>query len=736
MRKDELRKLRTLTATPQMMRLAAEDIPKKTVQKTYWGTEYVREMTEYGLLLRCQVLKGILEVSFFLPDAMRLGGRLPAYELYINKETADFITYDRGHDRWLTAKLDRIDWPRAIYSSRKHWIDPEGYASIKRYLGTEKGGYEGILDYQLSVRKKQLKARHKRETDPWDKDLAQTPALPKDWDRWADKVGIRDNYIFYKYVRSGAKTGWCSFCGREVPILRPRHNKQGRCRRCRHEVTFKAAGRLPGQLFTSEYDMYLLQRCADGLMIRQFRGRRQYKKAEWKAPKVHCQEIRRAIFSTEARPLRAYYWGDYKHSEFRWIEAEPCSPNWRGNNTGRCYGKTLPSLAARELRCTGLPEMIRAEIPVDPEKYLAVLDVAPMLEQLVKAKLYGLVKDCLKHPYFLREKLSKPAAGSLAKRLGIDGQELGRLRKTQGGFSWLKWLRVEKSSGKMLPDQTIRWLCQEEIEPDGLQFILDRMSVQQTVNYVRRQMRETGVNSWQVLTTWKDYLSMAARLKMDTGDAIIYRVRRLRRRHDELVEQMRTQELSIEASEILERFPHLEEIFTETQTLYAYQGKEYSVVVPTQVEQILREGRELHHCVGSSGRYWERIERRESYILFLRRTAEPEKAYYTLEAEPDGTVRQKRTMYDRQAGDIGAVTAFLQEWQKEVAKRLTEKERQLAAASRSRRAEELLQLQKDGVLIRTGDLRGKLLADVLMSDLMENPENEQEAAQAEMPAAA
>lgn len=733
MRKKELEKLPVMAATPRMMQMAAEDIPKRVVCKSAWGSEYVREKAEYKMFLRSQVFDGILKTAIFLPDAMRLGGRLPAYELYIDKEAADFITYDRLHDHWLTAKLDRIDWPQAVSKGEKRWIDPAGDALIKRCLKTKKGGYDGILDYQLSIRDEQLKARHKRETGPWDKDLAQTPPLPKDWARWADKVGIRANYIFYEYVRGGAKTGYCTFCGRDVPITKPRHNKPGRCLRCRHEITFKAMGRAAKVLTTPQYDMYLPQRCADGLMIRQFRGCRRYEKGKQNMPEVHCREIRRAIFSRDAQPLRAYYWGDYKHSEFRWIEDRPCNPNWGGENEGRCYGKTLPSLAAHELRFTGLNETIRALGILDPEKYLAVLNKNPLLEQLAKAGLYGMVKEFLESPYRFSGTLQKKAAGGLARQLGIDAQELKRLRENNGGFAFLDWLRYEKSSGKPLPDRAIRWLCQQEIKADALKFILDRMSVPQTVHYLQRQMRETRMSSRNVLTTWKDYLSMAARLKMDTGDSIIYRVRRLRLRHDELVERMRAQELSIEAGEILERFPHLEEIFQEVQTLYPYRGKEYSVVAPALVEQILKEGRELHHCVGSSDRYWERIERRESYILFLRRNAEPDKAWYTLEVEPDGTVRQKRTAYDRQAGDIGAVTAFLQEWQKQLSKRLTEQERQLARASRDLRAEEFAQLQKDGVLIHGGDLQGQLLADVLMADLMENKEK---AAQAEMPAAA
>lgn len=71
---------------------------------------------------------------------------------------------------------------------------------------------------------------------------------------------------------------------------------------------------------------------------------------------------------------------------------------------------------------------------------------------------------------------------------------------------------------------------------EKLRFIADKMSMVQIHHYMRRQMRETGMSSREMLTTWSDYLSMACRLKMDTGDAIIYRARKLRQRHDELVE--------------------------------------------------------------------------------------------------------------------------------------------------------------------------------------------------------
>ena len=108
--------------------------------------------------------------------------------------------------------------------------------------------------------------------------------------------------------------------------------------------------------------------------------------------------------------------------------------------------------------------------------------------------------------------------------------------------------------------------------------------------------------------------------------------------------------------------------------------------------------------------------------MFLRRTEEPEDPYYTLEIEPDGTVRQKRTLFDRQHEDIEQATEFLLKWQKVIAARLTGRDLKLAERSRELRKEEFIQMQKDRVIIHTGHLAGHLLAEVLLADLMENTE--------------
>ena len=80
-------------------------------------------------------------------------------------------------------------------------------------------------------------------------------------------------------------------------------------------------------------------------------------------------------------------------------------------------------------------------------------------------------------------------------------------------------------------------------------------------------------------------------------------------------------------------------------------------------------------------------------------------------------------MYDRQEADIEDAKKFLKKWQKEISRRLTDEERELAKTSRVLREQEFAQLRENQVIINTGHLRGHLLVDVLMEDLMETKES-------------
>lgn len=719
---------RTLKATPKMMRIATKDIPREQTASNYWGS-YTKVARQYDLFMRCMVQDGILKVSMFLPKALRLGARNPAFDLFIDRDARRFLTYGYENKKWLTGKLDRIDWGSDYKTLMQRWISPSDAKIVKEYLGTEKGTYWDILNYQQGIRREELMRRHKKETDPWDADMALTPALPKDWDRWVDKVGIPENYIFYVYKKGGAKQGYCSYCGKDVPIQGiPRHNQKGRCVCCRHEITYKAVGRLGYHLDTSEVCVYLLQSRPDGFIVREFWASRRYVNRDYKNPKVSCAEHWRTIYDPQME-RRFYHWGNYKQCNMRWISGCP-SYTWigynniyfsHGGNPGRVYGKTLPHLAKTKLKQTGLAAWIQEhDMVAIPDKYLAIWHDVPQFEQIWKADLPQLMEECLKDSSSVRDIIKAPQESSLTKALGLDKQGLARLRRYNGGCFLLRWLQVEKESGKAISDEVLQWFSDQMIEATDLNFIWGKMNVLQVYNYLRRQAKECKESARQVLTTWSDYISMAERLGIDTSDEIIYRVNKLRQRHDELVVRCHQEDDKIRAAEVLKDHPEVDSICQSIKEKYEYAGKKYAVVAPSGALDIIVEGNVLHHCVSSNERYWERIERHETYILFLRKTSAPDVPYYTLEIEPDGTVRQKRTKFDRQGTDIDKAMKFLMEWQQVIAKRLTAGDRKKAADSRVLREQEFDQMRKDDVRIRVGDLAGQRLIDVLTADLMEN----------------
>lgn len=722
MKKKKLMSMSSLLATPRMMRMAENDILQKKEIQNYGYTQIV-EWRKYDLFMRCIVENGILKLSLFSPAVMRLGGRKPMYDVFLDREKAAFLTYDHNSAHWLTGKLDTINWNKEHCRGSEHWISPSDNRILQQYLGTTESGMLAVITFQRNIREEELKRRHKRETDPWDSDMAQTPELPKDWDHWVDKVAEQEQFIFYDYVRGGATHGYCTYCEKEVPIRKPTYNKVGRCPCCRRKVTFKSTGQA-GWVRTDTQYVYLLQACTDGLICREFRISHTHPKGKYtEPPERFCHEIRRSLFDSSGKQLRAYYWGVYKQQYTRWIKCNNCSPSfytWYGREEGRVYGKTLPNLARRGLNRTGLIEYIKQQVIVDPEHYLAVYRYVPQLEQISKASLPALVRECLHGYGEFTKKLSMEDATSLTKMLGVNSHELKRLRENHGGTPYLSWLRYEKAIGREIPDRIISWFCKEKIAWEDICFIANRMSVVQTYNYVRRNMAAYKMTSKEVITTWADYLSMATRFKYDTSDPIVYRSSKLRQRHDELAARGGDKDITIEAGEILQKYPHLDDIIASLGQKYAYCGEEYVIIAPSSIEEIIMEGRKLHHCLSHAERYWERMEKHESYLLFLRRAATPDEPYYTMEIEPGGTVRQIRTYYDRQNKDIDEARNFLRKWQFDVAKRLTADDQEKAKASKVLRLQEFAQLRQDQVKIHTGSLAGHLLVDVLTADLMES----------------
>lgn len=125
-----------LTATDEMKQIATSDLPRK--EKTDYG--YVREVCEYYTYLRCIKQDGILKVAFFFPEHLRLDGSNPAYEVYLDKEKRQFITYNSLIQKWSESKLDRLDWKRQYWYTKAYWISDEDETSTIGMLSVDQWG--------------------------------------------------------------------------------------------------------------------------------------------------------------------------------------------------------------------------------------------------------------------------------------------------------------------------------------------------------------------------------------------------------------------------------------------------------------------------------------------------------------------------------------------------------------------------------------------------------------------
>ena len=605
MKRKELEKLPVLRATTAMLKQVEKE---PTIES---GDSRKKLRYEHEHYARCKQFDRILKVAIYLTKNLVAGGRKPVYELFLDYDAQDFLTYSFAEKKWRTAMLHNL--PQQGFGIYDMQISSRDSAVISQYLHSKWGAIVAIREFQEGIREKQLLARHKRETDPWDAAMALAPPLPKDWDRWVSKVGVKQNYMFYRYQRGGAKTGYCSYCDRAVPIRKPKHNAFTRCPRCRKSMQFKSFGKM-GRLRTGRNIMYLMQPYPGGFVIREFWAERSYSKEKYRNVAAFCHEFSRTIFDADTNPTQAFFWGVYKQRTPRWIKGYTCSVEYAGNESGRVYGRTIPQLAKNFLQWTGLPELIRAGKAVDPEKYLAVLKKIPELERLSKAGLFRLAAECAQSSYWLENRLKEAQKQKgLAAMLGIDRIELARLRQCDGGKLFLEWLQYEKLSRRVISSRVIQWLCGEYIKPGQLQFITDRMRIGQIQHYLNRQMKESGMSSTEVLNTWQDYLSMAARFGYDTNDAIIYRVRKLRQRHDELARRCDDRNLTRRVGEILQTHPHIEQNLQAIKEKFAFTGKRFQLQVPDRLEEIIMDSQKLGHCIANSDVYWERMERRESY---------------------------------------------------------------------------------------------------------------------------
>lgn len=726
MRKDELRKLRTLKATREMVEKAEKNMMKETVK--HWWNEKSYEVTlrKYQTFFRCQNLGGYLKIAIFMPENMQKGITTPKYELFINEEGKEWITReldDSGkEERWLTAMIDNLPGLYNYYEtvSEEAWINADGMRSIGR-LKFEKGnesldrykGFWRIVHWQRCIREERIEEREKKEQAPWDKDMALIPEAPKRFTRWMQKEVPEKNYIFYKYEKRGAKTGYCRYCEEDVPLKqKPHHRGEILCPKCKRKSVLISTGKIR-RVDSDEEEAQIIQKIDGGIVLRKFRVSYRINTVNYKEPKYWVHEEVRTLY--RGRDIKRYSYESYKNKYTRWCLSDRASFIYE-NGKMKIYRGNLRAISKDIEKNSGIAILIQEEKRFSVERYMYEERKHPVLEKLVKAGLEDLALE------FVNIDISydclQESQGELAKILNLDKERMGRLKKIGGSSAELYWLQEEKRQDTVWDDDMVRYFAEAGLKQGDFKFLGNKMSLKKIYNYLKKQERLSGDGAKQLLRTWRDYMQMAQKLKMNTELEIYYKPRNLNEAHAEAIEIIEKNGMKKIARDTEKKFPKVNEVCA-TLGKYEWNSGKFCIKAPQGIYDIVREGAILHHCIHTCDYYFDRISNRESYLLFLRKTGQEDMPWYTLEVEPGGNIRQKRTTGDNQNPDLNEALPFLRKWQQEIKKRLSKEEEELAKIADRKRRENYEDVRKKEKRVWHGKLQGMLLADVLEQDFME-----------------
>jgi len=175
---------------------------------------------------------------------------------------------------------------------------------------------------------------------------------------------------------------------------------------------------------------------------------------------------------------------------------------------------------------------------------------------------------------------------------------------------------------------------------------------------------------------YADYIHACQYLHIDLRDTKNAFPNDLRRMHDLRADEMASEVAKKDANErrslYLRFYKAAKDLkWCETETAA------FCIVVPVSPNELVKEGKKLHHCVGKMG-YDKKMADGKTFIAFVRNADHKTVPFVTVEYDLDkNTVRQCYGAHDSRPADD--VRKFVDEWAQMVKKHLLEERKEMAA---------------------------------------------------------
>lgn len=181
-----------------------------------------------------------------------------------------------------------------------------------------------------------------------------------------------------------------------------------------------------------------------------------------------------------------------------------------------------------------------------------------------------------------------------------------------------------------------------------LEAIMEHVKLTKALSYISKEKSS--------ITTYADYLRDCEELEMDFTEKATLFPKGLEKLHVKLQRQIRHKRDEDAQLEWIERRGRLK-------AKYSFKADGYAIVIPEEINDLIREGKDMHNCVGS---YISRVASGKTDVVYIRDTAEIDKSLGTMEI-CEGRIVQARGKYNHDLPK--EVQDFVDKFRKEVLKK-------------------------------------------------------------------
>lgn len=564
----------------------------------------------------------------------------------------------------------------------------------KKKIYSEKHWWEYIHKYQDDItvreRRKTADRKYQRRAEALQDRINHTKELPEQRILdWANKTCFgKLHYLYYKKHGSWVQIA-CSKCGGVTDgragflqrmVKEPKEGKYGKCPMCGTLGEYKCQGKVKGTYRKQAY-YFLGQRYKEnGIVLRYIEVEKRWElelTAGEKGTEMQgaCEElsgieIARAYLKPGEKVQIDYQKHSWYEGKDYWDDCNLAGLSNIAIGEGKILPETYREMQDTAFRYSGLEEYADKGGKVNPIDYLERYQQIPQLEILSKMGLTEIVRRITRGECGVIEDQN---AKRLDDFLGIQRERTDQLIRTGGNGKLLDAMKTEKRLDQHWTEKQVEQMAETGLRTDSAGIALRYMTVQKMLNRIAKYAGceygtkcSTAINEIRrTAITYTDYLRMREERGYDLHNSVYQQPRELQTAHDQMVAEINQEKVEKRLKEVKEKYPEIREQYRKLRKEFFYEDDTYLIRPARSAEEIVTEGRILHHCVGGNN-YLTKHNEGTSYILMLRFQEEPETPYITVEISAAGkNILQWYGAYDKKPDEN-----HMREWLKEYLRKL------------------------------------------------------------------